>query len=556
MKFVFIHEKVNLNGSTEQLSANFDQPEVVIGRGGGSHIILAGKRLSLTHAKLSWLDDRLTISDLESLAGVRVNKARVAQAVLSTGDEVQLGDLVFTVTISKDTVVITHRTTVEAPVSEDVLIQKQSRALSIDSYLPSMRALSVVLAVLVLAGCFVLPLSRNNFQSWNSGPISNAHKLIEKDCKRCHATSFQQVQDKECLACHTMTDHAKGHAKFVELHPDRSMRCAECHMEHNGDHGIVSKDPRQCSSCHAGMNALNKDASILDVVSFKEHPQFRIAVTDESGVTSQVSLDDTAKVVDTTPIKLNHAVHLKKGLRGPKGPTQLQCNACHNLAPDKKAMMPISFDRHCRDCHSLGFDERLPDSELPHGNAEKIYPTLFAEYAKLLLLEGKLESGRSGDKLRAIPGGSELAAGSPRSPDVLLVESDARKAEKEVFTRTGCYLCHNYQEKPESEQTIEDTRYTITKPHIPNVWMTKASFGHGAHEDVSCDSCHEKTRKSTETTDVLLPGIKVCRECHVDGKKAGFVRSDCVLCHVYHKSLEVPHDKKQDLNQFLNRMTR
>jgi hypothetical protein len=304
------------------------------------------------------------------------------------------------------------------------------------------------------------------------------------------------------------------------------------------------------------MNAMNKAASILDVVSFKDHPQFRISVPDASGTPTQVSLDDTAKVVDSTPIKLNHAVHLKKGLRGPKGPTQLQCNACHSLAQDKKTMLPISFDKHCRDCHSLGFDERLPDSELPHGSAEKIYPTLFAEYAKLLLLEGKLESGRSNDKLRAIPGGSELTPGSPRSPDVLLVESEARKAEKEVFTRTGCYLCHNYQEKPVAEQSVEDTRYTITKPHIPNVWMTKASFGHGSHEDVSCESCHEKTRTSTETSDVLLPGIKVCRECHVDGTKAGFVRSDCVQCHVYHKSLEVPHDKKQDLNQFLHRMTR
>jgi predicted CXXCH cytochrome family protein len=138
----------------------------------------------------------------------------------------------------------------------------------------------------------------------------------------------------------------------------------------------------------------------------------------------------------------------------------------------------------------------------------------------------------------------------------MLVQSSARRAEEEVFTRTGCFLCHTYREKPLSDQRVDETRYTITAPNIPAVWMTKARFDHGAHEELSCESCHEKTRTSTETKDLLLPSIAVCRECHMEGAKAGFVESDCTQCHAYHAALEVPREKKQSLTDFLHTLTR
>ena len=36
---------------------------------------------------------------------------------------------------------------------------------------------------------------------------------------------------------------------------------------------------------------------------------------------------------------------------------------------------------------------------------------------------------------------------------------------------------------------------------------------------------------SKETTDVLLPSVAVCRECH---RERGGARTGCVECHVYH----------------------
>ena len=557
MKLLFIHEKVHANGSVERLSTPFDQDEILIGRGGSSHIIVAGTRVSLVHAKIFQEAGRVSISDLNSLSGVRVNNVRVGHAILTGGDTIQLGDLSFLVQISGDLVTLTLRSITDERISDAERVSRNARKLVVDSYLPPIRVLSFIAAVLVLAGCFAYPILRNRYASWSSGPISNAHRMIERDCQQCHTNPFEQVQDRECLNCHTMSEHAQGQRDFFKSHANLEMRCAQCHMEHNGDEGIISRDPRQCVTCHGGMQSLNNRAAILDVANFASHPEFRIAVKDERGDVSRVSLDDPKKAVDTTPIKLNHAVHLKEGLRGPKGPETLQCNACHQLSPDKRVMMPISFDKHCRDCHSLGFDERLPDRQVPHGDASLVYPTLFSEYARLLLLDGGKGSVPTPQRSRSMPEGTELPpSGLPLSPDVQLVQAEARRAEKELFTRTGCFLCHAYAEKPLSEQRVDQTNYTITEPNIPNVWMTKARFDHGAHEEVSCESCHAKTRKSTETKDILLPQVKVCRECHMQDRTPGFVESPCASCHAYHVSLEVPREKKQEISEFLNSMTR
>lgn len=557
MKVRFIHEKVSANGSVERVSSEFDQDEVLIGRGGASHIFIANPRLSLVHARLYQDGGRLSVSDLNSLSGVRVNDTRVGHAVLNSGDIIQLSDLSFTVQITGDSVTLTLRTVIEEVLTGAEIVARNASKLDVNSYLPRMSVLSLVGAVVVLAGWFVYPMSGRDYRSWSGGPMSNAHRMIENDCQQCHLTPFERVEDRECLNCHTMSEHAKGYGDFVTRHAGLQTRCAECHMEHNGDQGVILHDPRGCVSCHGGMRTLKKDSDILDVIDFASHPEFRVSVADSQGLISRVRIDDTSKAIDTTPIKLNHAVHLREGLRGPNGPETLQCAACHKLSQDKTTMLPISFDKHCRDCHGLGFDERLPDSQVPHGNVDLVYPTIFAEYAKLLLLEGGKGTAPKVDTTRSIPEGSELPAPTlPLSPDAQLVQANARLAEEELFTRTGCFLCHNYQEKPSAERRSDQTRYTVSKPRIPEVWMTKARFDHGAHEELSCESCHEKTRKSTETKELLLPSIKVCRECHMQDAQPGFVESDCTQCHVYHAALEVPREKKQNLTEFLNSLMR
>jgi len=63
--------------------------------------------------------------------------------------------------------------------------------------------------------------------------------------------------------------------------------------------------------------------------------------------------------------------------------------------------------------------------------------------------------------------------------------------------------------------------------------MQKAHFDHQAHRLVSCESCHAKAATSKETSDILMPGIETCQQCHKPGKEYA-AEARCFECHNYH----------------------
>jgi hypothetical protein len=428
--------------------------------------------------------------------------------------------------------------------------------LSVESHLPSMQKIVIFAACFTLLLIGVYPLVSGRFALWNSGPIASSHGLIARDCKKCHVEPFAKVRDQDCLSCHNLTEHSKGLAAFGDKHPKLQASCSACHHEHNGVKGLVLKKAEFCVNCHASIDQLTGDSKLLSVKNFATHPQFRVELLQGAGVKERVSLDDKIKLIDTAKIKLNHAVHLKEGLRGADGPTTLKCGSCHQLDSDFKGIRPISFDSHCRDCHTLGFDERLPEAKVPHGDAEAVYPALFAEYSKLLLSESApAASGDSSVLPRRFPSGESI-----NKPDdqigVREVEQSARQAERELFTKTGCFLCHSYSLKSLAEQTPGNSHYEIAAPGIPQRWFSAARFSHGAHEEFRCESCHADARKSSETKDVLLPGVHLCRECHQQGASSGFVESGCGECHSYHAALGFPDEKKHTIADYLRGLMR
>lgn len=556
--FRHVQERLSRNGSLEQLYSDFSVSELVVGRGGRSSIVLSSREVSLEHAMFKFEKGVLSIADLDSLNGVRVNGARGSRVVLRSGDRVQVGDVEFRIEIGEGVVSLVQRIpgdSVASRAKSEVEVAEVIRKLRIDTYLPSMRVLSYTGLIVVFAVFFVRPLVTGHNQSWSSGPISNNHKLISADCTRCHSVPFTHVPDKECQSCHTMSEHTKDMAQVALHRPDMTFRCGQCHMEHNGDGALISKDVRFCVDCHSSIGALKKDPSVENVASFEAHPQFRISVSESSGRSVRVPVDDRARAKDSTPIKLNHAVHLKRGLRGKNGPTTLECSSCHKLDRDFRTIKPIRFEQHCAECHTLGFDERLPNSQVPHGDAEGVYPALFTEYTKLFVLkEGPLTIQLP--KEREMPKGTGGVSVVPPVLDTRAIAASAREAERQLFTKTACVECHYVTEKPASEQNESNAHYRVTAPHIPNVWYSAARFSHGAHEPFACESCHQGTRTSTKTSDVLLPEISNCRECHVQEDRPGFVTSDCVLCHSYHVSQSVPHGDKKDITEYLKGLTR
>ena len=56
---------------------------------------------------------------------------------------------------------------------------------------------------------------------------------------------------------------------------------------------------------------------------------------------------------------------------------------------------------------------------------------------------------------------------------------------------------------------------------------------HEAHRQETCESCHA-AGKTAKASDLLLPDLASCRECHGgEGSKAE-VATGCALCHNYH----------------------
>ena len=96
-----------------------------------------------------------------------------------------------------------------------------------------------------------------------------------------------------------------------------------------------------------------------------------------------------------------------------------------------------------------------------------------------------------------------------------------------MLWRKACKECHSlsYPGGPESLPVV-------AKAAITTRWLQHASFDHQAHQMLACASCHTRVNNSKETSDVLIPGIQVCRECHRNGANAAEAR--CFECHVYH----------------------
>jgi hypothetical protein len=72
----------------------------------------------------------------------------------------------------------------------------------------------------------------------------------------------------------------------------------------------------------------------------------------------------------------------------------------------------------------------------------------------------------------------------------------------------------------------------IAEANVTTRWMPHAKFDHEAHGGFTCVNCHEKVLRSSDSSDLLLPGIKTCQTCHAPGPD--HAESRCFECHTYH----------------------
>ena len=113
--------------------------------------------------------------------------------------------------------------------------------------------------------------------------------------------------------------------------------------------------------------------------------------------------------------------------------------------------------------------------------------------------------------------------------------ANARKNTDEmiarIFSEDGLgQKCHR-NEDPATRVGLPD----LTPVRLTENYFPMARFSHAAHMtgNIDCGTCH-KAETSSQSEDVLMPSITVCRACHDDTKGRTAIASDCLTCHSYH----------------------
>jgi hypothetical protein len=196
-------------------------------------------------------------------------------------------------------------------------------------------------------------------------------------------------------------------------------------------------------------------------------------------------------------------------------------------------MSPIRFASHCAACHLLHFDKRFGGDQVPHDKPHAVHAylvTRFEEYVAThpaVIHEVELPN-------RQMPG--DVRTPRPARNAAEWVQFRTQEAEWLLWTKT-CRQCHvlrsNAGGLPE-----------IAPAFIASRWLQHAEFDHRAHRMMSCAACHSRTTESHDTSDILLPGIATCRQCHREGGASKEVAEGrCFECHRYHDWREARRTK-------------
>jgi hypothetical protein len=339
---------------------------------------------------------------------------------------------------------------------------------------------------------------------YNAGPLAHPHALLGQKCDACHvsqASYRKSATDQACLGCHDGPIH----------HADQTFTpsCSNCHVEHQGALRLASTSDRACTQCHANLTTTHGSSNFAsNIRGFdSSHPEFAALRPGTS---------------DPGTIKFNHHVHLKEDLRGANGPVQLKCADCHQADLSNRAYMePVNYEKHCASCHTLQFDRRFSESA-PHKEPKVVYDFVFQKLTAYIAAHpAEIPLVDEPDK--------RLPSRPPQPPARNAAEwVQQRMVDAQLLLwRKSCKECHRL-----SYPAGPDALPVVAKSKITTRWLPHAEFNHEAHQMVQCASCHAKANESRETSDVLIPGVQTCRQCHRAGPDAAEAR--CFECHVYH----------------------
>ena len=115
---------------------------------------------------------------------------------------------------------------------------------------------------------------------------------------------------------------------------------------------------------------------------------------------------------------------------------------------------------------------------------------------------------------------------SPRAVTSGQWVAEQAAAAEDLLWRKTCAECHTLN------FSGGNSLPAIAPSRITTRWLPHANFSHDAHRMVTCVSCHASVATSQLTSDVNLPSVRVCQQCHV--ARASAAPAGCFECHTYH----------------------
>jgi hypothetical protein len=427
--------------------------------------------------------------------------------------------------------------------------------------------LSVAVPVIAL-GWFVTQRAQGGQKVYSSGPLAASHAVFTQQCSLCHvarAGSFTtHVSDEACLTCHDAPAHQASQT-FMPA-------CSSCHVEHKGVRLLSATSDSSCSQCHADLHT--RDGQPHYIASIKKftggHPEFSAL---RSGK------------VDPGTVKFNHYVHLQRQLMGPNNVrVEMSCDDCHRTAKGdvgwpyaasldqfrgkesgpqglkpaslaahggtaeavplssgptalptngsdglhsemrQRYMAPPAFAQNCAACHTLQFDRHFGNEQVPHEKPQVVHAFLLKRFGEYIAAHPEVVHEVNPPD-RQIP--ERIRVPRVAHDATEWIQFRTEDAEWLLWSKT-CKQCHTLN-SGEGQLPI------VAASNLTTRWLPHAQFDHEAHCMMTCSSCHANTEKSRETSDVLLPGIQTCQQCHQEDRPKEVAEGRCFECHQYHE---------------------
>ena len=539
---LLIHVSRNHQGLPIRKESVITGESIQIGRGAACKIHLPDHRVNLLHATVKRSEDGALYIEVENEESISINGFIAQSAALSPGTHVEIGPYLLVVEPGQNGHDTALSVEMVRPLPEPGAAKAcRTAPVTLAALGLSKRKLGFAMAVCILFIFLLLPLlpgtstAFDKWQSalpitltdsWNPGPFSDGHRVFGARCSTCHQRAFRAVSDDTCAGCHKQV---AMHLAKEDLHAKtfKDVRCTDCHQDHRGKSGLVLHDSSRCVVCHGKIENIKASTVFDDVHDFdKNHPPFHITFPDGKK-TARIRQDDKGNLAEKPGLKLNHLVHLdKKGLLGPNGNTVLICRDCHKIEESGAHFAPMTMKKTCQQsqCHVQYFIEPA-EEVVPHGSERDVVNRLRELYSKWLAESPATNMASCEPAIRT---------GSTARRTLDCINDLARKNAATFFKENlECGQCHEIE--PSGNKDIP---WKIALLNFSRDYQPGAVFPHSRHDTLECTECHDKAN-SKLTSEIAMPAIEKCRECHTGGNAVkGKISSSCDSCHRFHKGVK------------------